>query len=83
MSPVRAEAHAEDSRSALTRRSARSYLRPYIAAGHRTRPSAQLQIYLSSEPLVRHRPLLPAEPKGSKSTHTNLRRANIDQSLDI
>ena len=38
MSPVRAEAHAEDARSALTRRSARSYLRdphrPKYACAH-------------------------------------------------
>ena len=34
MSPGRAEAHAEDARNALTRRSARSYLRPDIAPSH-------------------------------------------------
>ena len=46
---------------------------------HRSRPPPgprpQLQIHLSSEPLIRHRPLLPTEPNGSKPTHANLRRA--------
>ncbi len=46
---------------------------------HRSRPPPgprpHLQIDLSSEPLVRDRPLLPTAPNGSKPTHTNLRRA--------
>ena len=76
VSPARAEAQAEDARSALTRRPARSYLRPYIAASHRTRPSAaaanppQFRAVLSSSP----RPCLPHR-SGFRPTHTCLRRA--------
>ena len=76
VSPGRAEAQAEDARSALTRRSARSYLRPYLAASHRTRPSAaaanppQFRAVLSSSP----RPCLPYR-SGFRPTHTCLRRA--------
>ena len=76
VSPGRAEAQAEDARSALTRRSARSYLRPYIAASRRTRPSAaaanppQFRAVLSSSP----RPCRPNR-SGFRPTHTCLRRA--------
>ena len=75
MSPGRAEAHAEDARSALTRRSARSYLRPDIAPSHRacavdSRESTSVPSHLSSAA-----PLLSAEPTGLKPTHTCFRRA--------
>ena len=64
MSPGRAEAHAEDARSALTRRLARSYLRPDIAPSHRacavdTRESTSVPSHLSSAA-----PPLSAEPTG-------------------
>ena len=64
VSPGRAEAHAEDARSALTRRSARSYLRPDIAPSHRacavdSRESTSVPSHLSSAA-----PLLSAEPTG-------------------
>ena len=64
VSPGRAEAHAEDARSALTRRSARSYLRPDIAPSHRayavhSRESTSVPIRLSSAA-----PPLSAEPTG-------------------
>ena len=56
MSPARAEAQAEDARSALTRRSARSYLvhtsQPTTAPVARPQP----RIRLGSEPSFRHRP---------------------------
>ena len=75
MSPGRAEAHAEDARSALTRRPARSYLRPDIAPSHRacavdSRESTSVPSHLSSAA-----PLLSAEPTGLKPTHTCFRRA--------
>ena len=75
MSPGRAEAHAEDARSALTRRSARSYLRPDIAPSYRacavdSRESTSVPSHLSSAA-----PLLSAEPTGLKPTHTCFRRA--------
>ena len=75
MSPGRAEAHAEDARSALTRRLARSYLRPDIAPSHRacavdSRESTSVPSHLSSTA-----PLLSAEPTGLKPTHTCFRRA--------
>ena len=76
VSPARAEAQAEDARSALTRRSARSYLRPCIAASHRTRPSAaaanplQFRAVHSSSP----RPC-PPNQNGFRPVHTCLRRA--------
>ena len=64
MSPGRAEAHAEDARSALTRRLARSYLRPDIAPSHRacavhSRESTSVPSRLSSAA-----PPLSAEPTG-------------------
>ena len=64
MSPGRAEAHAEDARSALTRRSARSYLRPDIAPSHRayavhSRESTSVPSRLSSAAAP-----LSAEPTG-------------------
>ena len=83
MSPGRAEAHAEDARSALTRRSARSYLRPDIAPSHRacavdSRESTSVPNHLSSAA-----PLLSAEPTGLKPTHTCFRRAlNIQEEQD-
>ena len=75
MSPGRAEAHAEDARSALTRRSARSYLRPDIAPSHRayavhSRESTSVPSRLSSAAAP-----LSAEPTGLKPTHTCFRRA--------
>ena len=62
MSPGRAEAHAGDARSALTRRLARSYLRPDIAPSHRacaihSRESTSVPSRLSSAA-----PPLSAEP---------------------
>ena len=67
MSPGRAEAHAEDARSALTRRLARSYLRPDIAPSHRacavhSRESTSVPSRLSSAA-----PPLSAEPTGLNS----------------
>ena len=64
VSPGRAEAHAEDARSALTRRLARSYLRPDIAPSHRacavhSRESTSVPSRLSSAA-----PPLSAEPTG-------------------
>ena len=64
MSPGRAEAHAEDARSALTRRLARSYFRPDIAPSHRacavhSRESTSVPSRLSSAA-----PPLSAEPTG-------------------
>ena len=76
VSPARAEAHAEDARSALTRRSARSYLRPCIAASHRIRPSAaaanplQFRAVYSSSPR-----LCPPNQNGFRPVHTCLKRA--------
>ena len=82
MSPGRAEAHAEDARSALTRRSARSYLRPDIAPSHRacavdSRESTSVPSHLSSAA-----PLLSAEPTGLKPTHTCFRRADYRRDVD-
>ena len=64
VSPGRAEAHAEDARSAFTRRLARSYLRPDIAPSHRacavhSRESTSVPSRLSSAA-----PPLSAEPTG-------------------
>ena len=65
MSPGRAEAQAEDARSALTRRSARSYLRPDIAASHRARPSFHSRESTSvPSRLSSAAPPLPVEPTG-------------------
>ena len=56
MSPARAEAQAEDARSALTRRSARSYLPPTSQPATAPVPRPQPRIHLSFEPSLRHRP---------------------------
>ena len=71
MSPGRAEAQAEDARSALTRRSARSYLRPDIAASHRARPS----FTAANPPQFRaafRQPPRPCPPNQPASTHPHL-----------
>ena len=71
VSPGRAEAQAEDARSALTRRSARSYLRPYIAASHRARPP----FTAANPPQFRaafRQPPRPCPPNQPASTHPHL-----------
>ena len=82
MSPGRAEAHAEDARSALTRRSARSYSAPHRSQPPhpplgRSRDSASVP----SRPFVIALPF-PAEPTGFRSTHTCFRRAQRGRRVD-
>ena len=77
VSPGRAEAHAEDARSALTRRSARSYLRPTSQPATAPVPRSQPGIQLSSEPPFVSRPALARRTNRPQPTHTCFRRAGF------